>query len=59
MLKDTKTLYYEAENTERKARKALERKLKMRSKKSYAIGEIAVMKTCNKKYKAYVEICNR
>ena len=48
-----------AENTERKARKALERKLKMRSKKSYAIGEIAVMKTCNKKYKAYVEICNR
>lgn len=40
MLKDTKTLYSEAENTERKARKALERKLKMRSKKAMQLAKL-------------------
>ncbi len=59
MLKNTKTLFSASENTERKARKALEKKLKMRSKKSYAVGEIAVIRTCDNKYMAYVEICNK
>lgn len=50
-----KTLFSEPENTEKKARKALERKLKARSKKCYPDGEVQIWKSGNK-YTACVEI---
>ncbi len=53
-----KTIFSEPENTQRKARKALKRKLKACSKKSYPLGEMTVCKLADGKYKAFVEICD-
>lgn len=55
-MKNIKTLTSQVQNTERKARKDLEKQIKKRGAKCIVKDEIKFFKTLNGKYKAYVKV---